>query len=58
MEAVPMIENITTTGVGLVYGVWGFFLNVAPHHFGLMLVPLVVLGAVSLWFARRPQFHG
>jgi hypothetical protein len=54
-EAVPMLENISATGVNLVYGVWGFFLNVAPHQFGLILVPLVVLGGISLWAARRPQ---
>ncbi len=52
-----MIQNVTNAGVDMVSGVWGFFLNVEPHHFGLMLVPLVVLGAISLWVARRPQVH-
>ena len=52
-----MIENIATAGVDVVYGIWGFFLTVAPHQFGLMLVPVVVLGAISLWAARRPQVH-
>ena len=52
-----MMENITNAGADLIYGVWGFFLNVAPHNFGLMLVPLITLGIISLWAARRPQLH-
>jgi hypothetical protein len=50
-----MMENFANAGVDLVHGVWGFFLNVAPHQFGLILVPLIVLGGVSLWAARRAQ---
>jgi len=50
-----MIETITNAGFDVIHGVWGFFLNVAPHQFGLMLVPLVVLGCITLWAAHRPQ---
>ena len=52
-----MIENITTAGVNVINGVWAFFVDIAPHNFGLILVPLLVLGALSLFAARRPQAH-
>ena len=53
-----MIENVAGAAADIVSGVWGFFLTVAPHQFGLMLVPLIVLGAVSLVAARKPQARG
>jgi hypothetical protein len=52
-----MIENITNAGVNLVYGVWAFFVDIAPHNFGVILVPLLILGGFSLLAARRPQAH-
>ena len=52
-----MIQTVANAGVDMVYGVWDFFLNVEPHGFGLMLVPLIVLGAISFWAARKPQVH-
>jgi hypothetical protein len=50
-----MLQNVAHAGFDMVNGVWDFFLNVEPHGFGLMLVPLIVLGAISLWAARKPQ---
>ncbi len=49
-----MIEEIVSAGAQVVNGMWAFVLGVAPHQFGLMLVPLAVLGLISLWAARKP----
>jgi hypothetical protein len=53
-----MLDTIVTTVINLIHEVWGFFLNIAPHNFGVIAVPLIILGVMSLWAARRPQARG
>ncbi len=53
-RAVPMVADIANAALQVVYAAWTFFVDVAPNRFGLILVPLVFLGVVSLWAARKP----
>jgi hypothetical protein len=48
-----MLADIVNAAANLIQGIWGFFQNVAPHGFGIILVPLLVLGGITLWAARK-----
>ena len=48
-----MLEDILNAAVDAFHGVVHFFQTVAPGGFGLILVPLIVLGLITIWVARR-----
>ena len=50
-----MFEDLVNAAVDIVNAVWGFFVNVAPHNFGVILIPILILGAIAILAARRPH---
>jgi len=48
-----VLGDIVDWLVGVVHGVVHWFDTIAPGGLGLMLVPLIVLGGITIWVARK-----
>ena len=47
-----MLSDFINFVASVVHNVVHFFQTLLPGGFGLILVPLIVLGAISIWAAR------
>ena len=53
-----MLDDIVNAAVNVIHSIGNFFHDIVPGGFGLILVPLIVLGLITLWAARKNQYRG
>lgn len=53
-----MLGDIVNAAVNLIHSIGNFFHDIAPGGFGLILVPLIILGLITLWAVRKDQYRG
>jgi len=48
-----MLGDIVNGAVNLVHDVFHWFQTLTPGGFGLILLPLIALGLITIWVSRR-----